>query len=132
MAVYIFTDGAFKKESDTLEELLPAELADWGGFDELVRGLGFSKHDQVQGVFTSYVREGDASDTQWLPLLKWIIDVETYISSFDLVFIEDSLPDYLGAMAAIQPLIDRSKEIHKEIEDEQLLRAAGRLHDRGN
>lgn len=132
MAVYIFNDGVFKKESDTLEELLPAELADWEGFDELVSGLGFSKHDDVLGVYTSYVREGDSSDTQWLPSLKWIIDVQTYMSSFDLVFIVDSLPDYLGAMAAIQPLINRRKDIHKEIEEGQLLRASGRLHDRGN
>ena len=132
MAVYMFNNGVFKKESPTLEELLPAELVDWEGFDELLKRLGFSKDDEVLGVFTSYVRVGEARDDRWLPALKWIIDVETYESSFDLVFIEDSLPDYLGVMAVIQPLIDRSKEIHKEIEDEQLLRAAGRLHDRGN
>lgn len=132
MAVYTFSNGVFKKDADTLEELLPAHLVDWDVLEELLSGLGFSKFDQIDGVYTSWVREGDEIDAQWLPALKWIIDVETYASSFDLVFIEDNLPDYLGAMATFQPLIQRSKDILIDIEKEQLLRARGELYGRGN
>lgn len=122
MAVYNFKQGQFERIADTLEELLPAALKHWDNSDELFLSLRFKRHDDVLDVYRTYVRQGSVSAVEkmalWLPRVKWLVDVETDDSCFDIVLIEDSLPDYLGMMAALQPLIQRNKDLQVEIQQQ--------------
>lgn len=114
MAIYTFKQGAFFKTADSVEEILKSRIVKWDTLGELFEQFWFFHHDDVDGVYDLYRRRAFESPRQklqgWMPDIQWVFVVMTGEEGIDLILVEDSLPDYLGVLQQLQPLVDRVRQ----------------------
>jgi len=127
MATYRFKDSSFVKLADDFDDLLPDELKSWEVLSELYAELGFRPWEEVAGTYECHVRSGAPEDAAveraWQPEIRWLFVVEIIEDTFDVVLIENSLPDYLAFLAAVEPMVRRNRALGAEIKEELQRRA---------
>lgn len=119
MAVYEFNQGKFERVAEAIDELLKGRAIRWEGVDELMAQLRFMPHDDVPNVYVSYRRrQADGSSTKladWKRDVCWVFEVTVAEDGIDFVLVKDSLPDYLALLAALEPLVQRRKDLVAEV-----------------
>ena len=120
MAIYTFKQGVFGRLADSIDELLKGRIVKWTSFGELFAQFGFYLNDDVATVYDAYRRRAFDSPQQqlkaWMPGISWVFVLSTSDDSVDLILIEDSLPDYLGVLHQLAPLVERSQQRLAEVE----------------
>lgn len=118
MAIYTFKQGEFSKLADRIEEVLKGRIVKWNSFSELFDRLGFYHRDDVAEVYDLFHRRALESSQQklqsWMPTIHWAFVVTTSDEGVDLILVEDSLPDYLGVLNQLRPLIERRQQLLAE------------------
>ncbi|MNF86813.1 hypothetical protein D3C84_692620 [compost metagenome] len=119
MAIYTFKQGVFSKIADSVEEILKSRIVKWNTFGELFEQFRFFHHDDVAGVYDTYHRRTFESPQQrlqgWMPAIQWVFVVMTSDEGVDLILVEDSLPDYLGVLQQLRPLVERVRQRRAEV-----------------
>lgn len=118
--VYRHTDGRLVKQSNTLAELLHGDRASAPQtLESLLDEAGYTAYETVQGVYTVYAPVEDTvlgdAFRHALEGVRYLIQVDTDPKSHFFVLVDDSLADYLGVLALLQPLA-----IHKRMAAEPL------------
>ena len=122
MAIYTFKQGVFSRLADSVDDLLKSRIVQWSSLEELFAQFRFDLHDDVAGVYDAFHRRAFESSQQklqsWMPAIAWVFAVTTAHDGIDLILVEDSLPDYLGVLHQLQPLVERSKQRIAEVQAE--------------
>lgn len=118
MAVYKVEKGELVRIEEEFMNLVRPEWVEWNDFEEdlLRTRLGFIRYDEEEGVYRLYRRENVARPEGELPKVRYIFDVSIDDSSFDLILLEDALPDFLAVMSMLEPLVNRQQRLSKELE----------------
>jgi len=118
MAVYEVVKGELVKVAAQLEDLLLPELADIEDYEVglLQKKLGFIVYDEVADVYKLFRRGGLESAKGKLPGIRFIFDVSIDESAIDSILVmDDSLPDFLAVMRMLEPLVNRTASLRKEV-----------------
>lgn len=122
MAIYTYKQGVFSRLADSIEELLKSRIVAWNSLDELFAQFRFYLHDDISSVYDVFHRKAFDSSQQklqsWMPAISWVFAVTTAADGVDLILVEDSLPDYLGVLHQLQPLVERSQQRLAEVQAE--------------
>lgn len=120
MAIYTFKQGVFSRLAESVDELLKSRIVQWSSFGELFRQFRFYQHDEVASVYEVYRRMAFDSPQQkiesWMSAISWVFVLSTSDDSVDLILVEDSLPDYLGVLHQLAPLVERGQQRLAEVE----------------
>ncbi|WP_433770864.1 hypothetical protein [Pseudomonas putida] len=121
MAIYTFKQGVFSKLAESIDELLKSRIVKWNSFGELLSQFRFFLHDEV-AAYDVYRRPPLKTPQQkleaWLPAISWVFVVSVSDDSADLILVEDSLPDYLGVLHQLYPLVERHQQRSAEVQAE--------------
>ncbi|WP_275546303.1 hypothetical protein [Pseudomonas sp. Marseille-Q0931] len=118
MAVYEVVKGELVKVAAQLEDLLLPELADFDDYEVglLQKKLGFIVYDDVADVYRLFRRENMERAKGELPGIRFIFDVCIDGSAMDCILVkDDSLPDFLAVMRMLEPLVNRTASLRKEV-----------------
>lgn len=108
MALYTFSKGSFERLPLSGGEFLLSRVFQQASLDDTLGGCGFYRHDDVCDVYTVYRRQSGSAAHKWMPAIHWVFAVQTHDDDLDFILVEDSLPDYLGALREFQVLVDRA------------------------